>query len=115
LKVTDVEQLKKQVRKMAAGHVLEGGVADAGLDLARMEGCQARLAAGYGPLSPAPRLNPRDRLLWILDGHVEVQDAAGQVTHVRQGECTILSGGGSYRLFFPQLSIYLSVEATEGR
>lgn len=33
-KVIDVEQIKKQVRKMAAGRVLAGQAAEVGLDLA---------------------------------------------------------------------------------
>lgn len=36
--------------------------------------------------------------------------AAGRVTHVRQGESTILAGGTAYRLVFPQLTIYLRAE-----
>jgi hypothetical protein len=110
-RVTDVERLKKKVRKMAAGQVLAGGDADAFLDLARMRGCQARIAAGYGSLSEKPQTLPRDRLIWILDGYVEVHGASGQVLHVSQGESTLLLGGNAYRLVFPQLTIYLSVEA----
>ena len=53
--ITDVERLKTKVRKMAAGRVLAGDSADVCLDLARMRGCRARIAAGYGPLSPAPQ------------------------------------------------------------
>ncbi len=111
-KVTDVERLKKQVRKLAAGQVLSGGRADVCLDLGKMDGCQARIAAGYGPLSKIPQPIPRDRLVWILDGYAEIQDNAGRVTNISQGESTILSAGRAYRLVFPQLTIYLSVEAT---
>jgi hypothetical protein len=111
LGVTDVERLKAKVRKMAAGRVLTGDRTDVCLDLARLDGCQARIAAGYGALSKEPRTIPRARLIWILDGHAEVYDAAGRVTYVRQGESTVLSGGNAYRLVFPQLSIYLDVEA----
>jgi hypothetical protein len=111
LKVTDVEQVKKRVRKSAAGQVLAGGGADVSLDLGQMGGCQTRVCAGYGPLSESPEAILRDRLIWILDGHAEVHDATGQVTPVSQGESIVLSGGAAYRLVFPQLSIYLSVEA----
>jgi hypothetical protein len=111
LKVTDVEQVKKRVRKSAAGQVLAGGEADVYLDLGRMGGCRTRICAGYGSLSETPQAIPWDRLIWILDGHAEVHDAAGQVTPVSQGESIVLAGGAAYRLVFPQLSIYLSVEA----
>ncbi len=40
-KVIDVEQIKKQVRKLAAGKVLAGGGADVSLDLGAMDGCRA--------------------------------------------------------------------------
>jgi hypothetical protein len=110
-RVTDVERLKKQVRKLAAGKYLAGGSADVCLDLGRVQGCRARIAAGYGPLSKSPQPVPRDRLIWILDGYAEVHVNTGQVTHVRQGESTVLSSGSAYRLVFPQLTIYLSVEA----
>lgn len=114
-RVTDVEQIKKKVRKMAAGQVLAGGTADVGLDLARMEGCRVCIAAGYGPLSSAPESAPWDRLIWILDGHGEVTDAAGKVTYVSQGQSAVLSGGIAYRLVFPQLTIYLRVEGETRR
>jgi hypothetical protein len=110
-RVIDVERLKKKVRKMAAGKVLAGGSADVCLDLARTQGCRARIAAGYGPLSSKPQILPRDRLIWILDGYAEAHDSDGQVTHISQGESTVLPGGKAVRLVFPQLSIYLSVEA----
>jgi hypothetical protein len=113
LRITDVERLKKKVRKMAAGRVLSGGSTDVGLDLAQVDGCRACIKAGYGQLGKTPQPIPRDRLIWILDGYAEIYDTAGGVTNVRQGESTILSGGQAYRLVFPQLSLYLSVEATE--
>jgi len=111
LKVTDVEQLKKKVRKLAAGQVLAGGGADVCLDLGQVAGCRARISAGYGPLSEGLQSVPHDRLIWILDGHVDVHDKAGQVTLVSQGESTVLLGGTAYRLVFPQLTIYLLVQA----
>jgi hypothetical protein len=114
-RVTDVERLKKTVRKMAAGRVLAGDAADVCQDLGRIRGCQARVAAGYGPLSQAAQLIPRDRLIWILDGYAEVHLADGRITHVSQGESTVLAGGSAYRLIFPQLTIYLSVEAEDKR
>ncbi len=109
-RVTDVEQLKKKIRKLAAAQVLEGGGANVGLELGQMAGSQARIAAGYGPLSKAPQPLVHDRLIWILDGRAEVHDVAGEVTYVSQGESTVLPGGQAYRLVFPQLSIYLCVE-----
>jgi hypothetical protein len=112
-RVTDVEQLKKKVRKLAAGQVLAGGGADVCLDLGQVVGCRARIAAGYGPLSKAPQSVPHDRLVWILDGHAEIHGTAGDVTYVSQGESTVLTGGTAFRLVFPQLTIYLSVEAVE--
>lgn len=112
-RVTDVERLKKQVRKLAAGQVLSGGGADVCLDLAKVEGCHTRVAAGYGPLSDTPQVIPRDRLIWILDGYADIVDASGQAISVSQGESTVLSAGKAYRLAFPQLTIYLSVEAAE--
>ena len=112
-RVTDVERLKKQVRKLAAGEVLSGGGADVCLDLAKLEGCRASIAAGYGSLSKAAEVVPRDRLIWILDGYVEVYDSAGRVSNISQGESTVLASGQAYRLVFPQLTIYLRVEATE--
>jgi hypothetical protein len=114
-KVTDVEQLKKRIRKMAATQVLEGGGADVGLDLGQMAGSRARIAAGYGSLSREPQPLPHDRLIWILDGHAEVHGVEGEVTYVSQGESTVLPGGQAYRLIFPQLSIYLCVETGEKR
>jgi hypothetical protein len=111
--VMDVEGLKKQARKLAAARVLAGDSADVSLDLAQLRGCQVRIAAGYGPLSKAAVPISRDRLIWILDGYAEIQDAAGKVNNVSQGESIVLSGGKAYRLVFPQLSIYLSVEAGE--
>lgn len=112
-KVIDVERLKKQVRKLAAGQVLSGAGADVCLDLGQLEGCQTRIAAGYGPLGSAPQLIPRDRLIWILDGYAEIKDTAGQAISVSQGESTVLSAGKAYHLDFPQLTIYLTVEAAE--
>jgi uncharacterized cupin superfamily protein len=109
--VTDVERLKTKVRKMAAGRVLAGDSADVRLDLARMKGCRARIAAGYGALSRVPQAVPADRLVWILDGYAEVHSAAGEVTHISQGGSLVLAGGVPVRLVFPQLTIYLSVEA----
>lgn len=111
LNVTDVEELKKKARKLAAARVLAGDSADVCLDLGQLRGCQARMAAGYGPLSREPEPISRDRLIWILDGYAEIQDATGEVTNVSQGESIILSGGKEYRLVFPQLAIYLRVEA----
>jgi hypothetical protein len=110
-KVIDVEQLKKQVRRMAAGRVLSGDSASVGLDLARTNGFQACIKAGYGEPSVAPERVARDRLLWILDGYAEIDDAAGKTTSVSQGESTVLKGGAAYRLRFPHLTLYLSVEA----
>lgn len=108
--VTDVERLKMKVRKMAAGRVLAGGVADVGLDLAHLRGCRACLAAGYGSLSQSPRTVDQDRMIWVLDGQADVYDAAGNVTYVRQGESTVLVGGAGFRLVFPQLTIYLLLQ-----
>jgi hypothetical protein len=110
-KVIDVEQLKKQVRKLAAGRVLSGDSASVGLDLARTGGFQACIKAGYGELSIAPELVSRDRLLWILDGYGEIYDGDGKMTAISQGESTVLKGGAAYRLHFPHLTLYLSVEA----
>ncbi len=112
-KITDVERLKKEVRKLAAARVLAGESADVCLNLAQLDCCQVRVAAGYGPLSKTAQPIPCDRLIWILDGYVEIHDASGQVTHAGQGESTVLSAGTAYRLVFPQLTIYLSVEATD--
>ena len=110
LRITDVERLKKAARKTAAGQVLSGGSADVCLDLARLEGCRASIAAGYGPLSEKPQRIPHDRLLWVLDGYAEVHDTAGRVTYISSGDSTVLRGSQAYRLVFPQLTIYLSVE-----
>jgi hypothetical protein len=108
--VSDVELLKKKVRKMAAGQVLAGGMADLGLDLARMEGCRVCVVAGYGAVTDKPVPAPWDRLLWILDGRGEVHDFAGTVTYVSQGQSIVLAAGVAYGLVFPQLTIYLRVE-----
>jgi hypothetical protein len=113
LKVTDVERLKKQVRKLAAGQVLSGGGGQVCLDLAQTDGCQAQIAAGFGSLSTTPKPIERDRLIWILDGFVEILHPGGQVTNISQGESTVLCRGQAYQLTFPQLSIYLAVEAAE--
>ncbi len=110
-RVTDVERLKKQVRKLAAGRVLAGDSADVCLELGQMAGCQTRVAAGYGSLSKTPQPAARDRLIWILDGYAEIHDASGQVTNISQGESTVLVSGQAYRIVFPQLTIYVSVEA----
>lgn len=111
--VRDVEQLKKQVRKMAAGRVLSGDQADVGLKIAKMDGCRVCIAAGYGSLSQTPTASPRDRLIWILDGYAQVHTAGGRVTDLSQGESAVLAGGMAYRLVFPKLTIYLSVEPEE--
>lgn len=110
-KVTDVEQLKKQVRKMAAGRVLAGQTAEFGLDLARVGACQARIQAGYGQVSKPARTPPRDRFLWVLDGLVEVYDAGGRVATVSQGEGLVLAGSKPYRFAFPNLTLYLYLES----
>ncbi len=112
-RVTDVERVKKQVRKLAAGRVLSGDSADVCLDLARLEGCQARVAAGYGELSKEPQPIPRDRFIWILDGYAEIDTGAGWGTRISQGESTVLHGGQAYRLVFPTLTLYLLVEPGE--
>ena len=108
-----MERVKKQVRKLAAGRVLSGDSADVCLDLARLEGCQARVAAGYGELSKEPQPIPRDRFIWILDGYAEIYTGAGRETRVSQGESTVLYGGEAYRLVFPTLTLYLMVEPGE--
>ncbi len=110
-RVSDVEQIKKQVRKLAAGKVLSGGQADVGLDLGPMAGCRASICGGYGALSQKPEAAPHDRLIWLLDGYAEIHEAGGRVTHISQGESTVLKGGCAYRLVFPQLTLYLKVEA----
>jgi len=109
-RITDVERVKKQVRKLAAGKVLWGDAADVCLDLARLKGCQVRVVAGYGQLSEEPQKLPCDRFLWILDGYAEIHTEAGSETRISQGESTILHGGEAYRLYFPQLTLYLLVE-----
>ena len=76
-------------------------------------GCRASVAAGFGSLGEKPQAIPRDRLIWVLDGYAEVHDTAGRVTSVTSGESTILHGSQAYRLVFPQLTIYLSVEPQE--
>ncbi len=110
-KVIDVEQLKKQVRKMAAGRVLAGETADVSLDLAHVGDCQARIQAGYGQVSKPAQTPPRDRFLWVLDGVVEVYDASGHVATISQGEGAALTAAKPYRLVFPNLSLYLYLEA----
>jgi hypothetical protein len=102
--------IKKKARKMAAGQVLAGGSANIGLPLGEMQGCQVRIAAGYGSLSDEPVALPADRLIWVLDGFVDVTSASGQVTRVSQGESTVLPAGKTYRLAFPALTLYLCVE-----
>lgn len=111
--VTDVEQIKKRARKMAASQVLAGGEAYVSLPLGEIKGCRTCIVAGYGALSKTPQAAPHDRLIWVLDGYAEVHDDAGQAIHVSQGESTVLIGGKAYRLVFPQLTIYLSVEPEE--
>ena len=109
-RITDVERLKNKARKMAAGRVLVGEPADICLDLAHGGGYRASIAAGYGSLSEAAQTVHTDRLIWILDGHAELHSAAGATTYLSQGESTVLKAGSAFRLVFPQLSIYLSVE-----
>jgi hypothetical protein len=114
-RITDVERLKNKARKMAAGRVLVGEAADICLDLARSGGYRASIAAGYGSLSEAAQTIRTDRLIWILDGHAELHPATGATTYLSQGESTVLKAGSAFRLVFPQLSIYLSVEAERTR
>jgi hypothetical protein len=83
------------------------------LELARLEGCQTRIAAGYGELSQEPQPMPSDRFIWILDGYAEIHTRAGRETRVSQGESTVLYGGEVYRLVFPTLTLYLLVEPGE--
>jgi hypothetical protein len=109
-RVTDVERVKKQVRKLAAGKVLWGDASEACLELGRLECCQVRIAAGYGQSSTEPQPIPCDQFIWILDGHADIYDAAGTETRISQGESTVLFSGEAYRLVFPQLSLYLLVE-----
>ncbi len=111
LRVSDVEQLKKRARKQAAAQVFAGGTADLAVDLGPLNGCRASIKAGYGPLSTEPVAVACDRLIWLLDGHAEVESASGLVTHLSQGESAVLAGGFAYRLEFPTLTLYLCVEA----
>ena len=111
LRVSDVEQLKKRARKQAAAKVFVGGTADVAVDLGPLSGCRASIKAGYGPLSTEPVATPGDRLIWLLDGHAEIESSSGLITHVSQGESTVLAGGFAYRLEFPTLTLYLCVEA----
>ena len=114
LMVTDIEQLKKKARKMTAGRVLAGGTANVCLEMGPLNGCRALIAAGFGPLSDQPQAVAYDRLLWILDGRVEIHDPSEEVSHVSQGECAVLAAGKPFRLVFPQLTIYLAVEPVTG-
>ena len=109
-RITDVERVKKQVRKLAAGKVLWGDTADVCLDLAQLEGCQVRVVAGYGQLSEEPQKLPCDQFIWILDGYAEIHTAAGAETRISQGESTVLVAGEAYRFSFPTLTLYLLVE-----
>jgi hypothetical protein len=102
--------LKKQARRAAANHVLAGSPADVGLEMGQVEGCRVRICAGYGQHTKAPELLERDRLLWILDGLVEVHEPGDKITTLSQGESAVLVAGRSYRLVFPSMAIYLSVE-----
>jgi len=111
LRVSDVEQLKKRARKQAAAQVFVGGTADLAVDLGPLSGCRASIKAGYGPLGTEPVATPGDRLIWLLDGHAEIESSSGLITHVSQGESTVLAGGFAYRLEFPTLTLYLCVEA----
>lgn len=110
LRVSDVEQLKKRARKQAAAQVFAGGTADLAVELGTLTGCRASIRAGYGPLSAEPVAAPVDRLIWLLDGHAEVESPSGLITHLSQGEATVLAGGAAYRLEFPALTLYLCVE-----
>ena len=110
VKATDVEQVKKKVRQLAAGRVLAGEAAEVGIDLAHLDGCRAAIQAGYGQISRGVEANTHDRFIWILDGLVEIYDATGHVGTVSQGEGTILAGHTPYRLVFPHLTLYLAVE-----
>jgi hypothetical protein len=109
-RITDVERVKKQVRKLAAGKVLWGDAADVCLDLAQLDGCQVRVVAGYGQLSGEPQKLPCDQFIWILDGYAEIHTAAGAEIRISQGESTVLLAGEAYSLSFPQLTLYLLVE-----
>lgn len=112
-RVTDVEELKKRVRKMAAGRVLAGEGGQVCLDLARLGRCRACIAAGYGASGDQPAAAVHDRMIWILDGYVEVHSPDGIAIDVSQGESAVLAGGVPYRLVFPQLAIYLLIEPVE--
>ena len=114
-KVEDVERIKKKVRKMAAAKVLAGDSADAYLSLGRLDGCQVYMRAGFGPKAKAPRPLAQDRLIWVLDGSLEIEDLAGRVTYVSQGESAVLRSGAAYRFTFPQLCLYLSIDAEAQR
>lgn len=114
MRVTDVERLKKEVRKIAASRVLGGEPADVGLDLGRLQGCRACIKAGYRQLSKEPQVLERDRLIWVLDGYVDIHEGQERVTTVSQGESVVLAGGSTYHLVFPQLALYLSLEAGDG-
>jgi len=111
LRVSDVEQLKKRARKQAAAAVFSGGTADLAVDLGPLQGCRASIKAGYGPLTVEPVAATGDRLVWLLEGHAEIESPSGLITHLSQGESTVLTGGFAYRLEFPTLSLYLCVEA----
>lgn len=108
-RVTDVELVKKRVRKLAAGQVLAGGQADVRLGLGELQGCQVRIAAGYG--APATQPSAVDRFIWVLDGSLEVRGAGGVPAEVRQGECAVLPAGQPADLVFSSLTIYLLVSA----
>ena len=110
-RITDMERVKRQVRKLAAGKVLWGDAADVCLDLAQLEGCQVHVVAGYGQLSEEPQKLASDQFIWILDGYAEIHTAAGAETRISQGESTVLLAGEAYRLSFPQLTLYLLVES----
>lgn len=110
LPVTDVEQLKKKVRKLTAGRVLSGDTASACLEMGSVRGCRVLIAAGYGPQGKVAEAVAHDRLLWILDGHVDIYDATDEATTISQGESTVLQAGKPFRLVFPALTIYLMAE-----
>jgi hypothetical protein len=108
--VTDVELLKKKVRKLTAGRVLGGENASACLEMGSLRGCRALIAAGFGSQSREPKAVDHDRLLWILDGRVDIYDPSEEASTIRQGESTVLAAGKPFRLVFPQLTIYVVVE-----
>ena len=112
-RITDVERLKKSVRQMAAGAVLSGDGADVCQSLAHVDGCRICLSAGYGTPDTNPQKSSRDRLVWILEGYVDVQGPNGEAFSLSQGDSTVLRGTAEYSLTFPNLTIYLSVEAEE--